>query len=402
MNYVEKYVDFLEGKLGDNEMHQFANQFANNIDFRDNFRQYLHLTRSLNESAKYFTPSSQVKSAVFSSLGLNPNAGAAVATTGLFKAPFLKSKLFAVVSSCFLTFVVTYLMMMNTQNDVYASSDFAKNSSVMKYHQDLLASNDKSFINKDDNFTPSVSEVANKAVSHVSKFISKANMITKSDAEPLKTENVDLAVNQPVINPSDFENSNLSANLMSENSSDKINVSSNVFPEYDTIFFIRSYDSKFRFEFKNTPSWYPENALVQPYQISNFNNLEVSMYYPVYKGFMVGANFRQETFYVEYDGVNSKGQSARMYQHPNLSTYSFLLRYNPLDISEKLKPFAQISIGTNIYGPIAREMAGVEFYPFDNVYFVLGAEFNQLFFKHEDNWFNAGKFSINYGLGIKF
>jgi hypothetical protein len=122
----------------------------------------------------------------------------------------------------------------------------------------------------------------------------------------------------------------------------------------------------------------------------------------MYKGLMLGANFRQETFYVEYDGMSDKGQSVRMYQHPNLSTYSIMLRYNPLDISEKIKPFAQISVGVNLYGPIMREMAGLEFYPFDNVYFVLGAEFNQLFFTHDDKSYNAGKFSINYGLGIKF
>ena len=402
MNYVEKYVDFLEGKLGDNEMHQFANQFANNVDFRDNFRQYLHLTRSLNESVKYFTPSSQVQSAVFSSLGLNPNAGAAVVPTGIFKAPFMKSKLFAVMSSCFLTFVVTYLMMMNTNNDVFAHSDFASTSSIMEYHQYLLASNDKPLINKSDNITPLVSDVADKAVNNIRKIVSKAKSVTKTDVESVKPEAVDLAVNQPDIAKSDFDNSNLSANLMNGNSSEKFAVKQNVFPEYDTIFFIRSYDSKLRFEFKNTPSWYPENTMVQPYQISKFNNLEVSMYYPIFKGLMLGGNFRQETFYVEYEGINSKGQSARMFQHPNLTTYSILLRYNPLDISDKVKPFGQVSFGTNLYGPVIREMAGIEFYPFDNVYFVLGGELNQLLFTHDEKWYNAGKFSINYGLGIKF
>jgi hypothetical protein len=179
-------------------------------------------------------------------------------------------------------------------------------------------------------------------------------------------------------------------------------IASNYQPLFDTCFFIRKYDSRFRFEFKNTPSWFAKSPTIQPYQMSIFNNLSVTFLYPLYKALILGADFRQETFYVEYEGKNDKGLNTIYFQQPNLSTFSFLMRYTPFDFTDNFRPFGQILLGGNKIGVISREMIGLEYYPFEYVFFLLGAELNQFYFTHNSTWFNASKYSLNYGMGVKF
>jgi hypothetical protein len=133
-----------------------------------------------------------------------------------------------------------------------------------------------------------------------------------------------------------------------------------------------------------------------------FNNLSVSIYYPLYKTLLIGAEYRQETFYVIYDGKDNKGKNMTYYQQPNLSTFGVSLRYSPFDLGKNFKPFGQVFLGGNIVGFVSREMLGVEYYPYENVYFLLGGELNQFFFRHGSTWFNANKLSLNYGIGMKF
>jgi hypothetical protein len=179
------------------------------------------------------------------------------------------------------------------------------------------------------------------------------------------------------------------------------------FPEYsatkyDTLTFYRSYDSKYRFEFKNTPSWFSSSPIVQPNRLNNFNNLSISLYYPVTKTILLGAEFRQETFYINYDDKEKSGQDFTFFMQPNISTYGLLIRYLPLDICCRIKPYGQIEIGGNSTGLVSREMLGLECHLFENAYLTIGGEINQFYYHHLNKWYTSSKYNINYGLGLKF
>jgi hypothetical protein len=414
MDYVDKYLNFLDGQLTDVEEMQFAQLFATDMVFRNNFRQYLSLTKSLSESSKYFTPANDVKHAVFSKLGLNPFAGEVAVKQPIRKKAFFGSKLFAVMSSSLLTFIVTYLLMLNNPEIQSKERNF--------YSSDKISNDKNSFVNNGSLFNSGSTDKIDKNSENLN-FKNQSlnqnhnfgNIAQNNNSNNLNNKTFDLSLQNSNLD-NDFENNNsiakvkqsefdlvsLSNDFKNDNSQSKFKEIDNDMLKYDTIFLIRSYDSKFRFEFKNTPSWFLNQPKLQPYEISRFNNLQISLFYPIMSGILFGADFRQETFYVEYDGLNSKGQSATLYQHPNLSTYSLSLRYNPFDFSEKIKTFVQFTTGANIYGIVTREMAGFEYYPFDNVYILLSAEMNQMMFKHQESWYDASKFCINYGLGIKF
>jgi hypothetical protein len=340
---------------------------------------------------------------------MDPFAGEIIPLPPEKKSTFFGGKLFAVLSSCLLTFVVTYLFMMNTEE---FSSAFEKNTSAsIGIENDLngFNNNKSEEIIESQYFSDEAKESEKKVKNYQNGFMNYLsedgtvfeNSVNKTSIQEYNSDldkiNEFTLINESETDKLDF--SNITDDINVQNSYKEFNFEST---KYDTIFFIRSIDSKFRFEFKNTPSWFFNQPKLQPYEISKFNNLQISLFYPVSRGLLLGVDFRQETYYVEYDGYNSKGQLATVLQHPNFSTFSLSLRYNPFDISKKIKAFGQLTFGANTYGPIAREMVGIEYYPFENVYILLSSELNQMHFKHEQNWYDANKFSINYGLGIKF
>lgn len=376
MNSVERFIDFLDDNQDKLQETTFIKDFCDDREFRESFRQYITLTKTLNESSKYFVPSDEIRRNVFNSLGL-------VATTSSVPVKtFRLSKMFAVTATAIAAFMLGY-----------AVSSYNPNS--WQYDDSgLYSGREIEFINSTDDL--------------LSKFSSKP-FIGKSSHGDVNRTQLSYSGEKETFMFDDEESSLILASNLYEAIPDNkpdFEFSGNKIidpdKQYDTLMIIRSSDEKFGFEFKNTPSWFSKDPIVQPYELNRFNNLSISLLYPIFDGLKIGADFRQETFYLEYEGFNSRDQNVFIYQQPNLSSYSLFLRYNPFDIGSKLKPFVQFNGGFNKFGYTTREMIGIEYYPFDNVYIIAGAEFNQLFFKHDAESFTSNKFSLNYGLGVKF
>jgi hypothetical protein len=391
MNNIEQYMDFLENKLDSIDEQKFAETLAIDSDFRNDFKKYMYLKKALSASSKFYTPSSELKNAVFSNLGYTVGVTDIPAITPK-KIGFFRSKLFAMIATGVTTFFLTALL--------FQLFDKNEDLNQIKTNDSMISSKS---INKNETIKPS--QVKSKQIAKQQALKPRPKLLAMNNdvksnktllPEDIKPEKIELS-------PAYNNNENLLVMAQKKNSND---LNEFLIPEnhklLDTIFFIRSYDSKIRFEFKNTPSWFESTPTINPVEFNKINNLSVSLFYPIYKTFLLGAEFRQETFYVVYDGKDSKGKNATFYQQPNLSTLGFSLRYSPFDIGNSIKPFAQIFVGGNIAGIISREMLGFEYYPFDNVYFLFGADYNQFLFTHDNNWFTANKYSLNYGIGVKF
>jgi hypothetical protein len=391
MNNIDQYMDFLDNKLDEIEEQKFAENFATDTEFRNEFKQYLFFSNALSASSDFCTPSEESKNAVFSALGIVSDTTDIPAITPK-NTGFFKSKLFAILTTSITTFFLTALM--------FQFYDEYEDMNLIKTNDSISSSKS---INKNETIIPSQVEGKQIAKQQALKPLRKL-LAMNNDVQSNKTElPEDIKPEKIELSQTYNNNENLLVMAQKKYSND---LNELLIPEnhklLDTIFFIRSYDSKFRFEFKNTPAWFYQFPIIQPSRQSNFNNLSMSLYYPVYKTLLLGAEFRQETFYVVYDGKDSKGNDATYYQQPNFSSLGLSLRYSHFDIGDNIKPFVQLFVGWNIAGIISREMLGFEYYPFDNVYFLIGAELNQFFFTHDNTWFNANKYSLNYGIGVKF
>jgi hypothetical protein len=398
------YIDYLEGNLDSKSELEFANKFAIDEDFRDGFKSYILITSAISSNIKAFGPSMNETSEIYKKLGYTipagmlPTIAVPPSKPSFFQGSALNNILL-VVGTAIATIIIMSVIgstnqFNNNQNQPIAKTN-APNSLDTKQ---IIGSRDKTSTSKTKQTTnvvignqkPLLDTAQNTIGSNqlVANDYQKDQIVSVSESPQSKTQSDEQITAHSQIHSNNISSSKYDTKFQ--------------FPLYDTCMFIRSYDTRFRFEFKNTPSWFTNTAIIQPFQLNKFNNLSVSLFYPIYKTLILGADFRQETFYLEYTGTNNQDQHLRYYQQPNLSTFGLSFRYTPFDLSEHFKPFGQLLIGANKYGFITREMIGLEYYPFEYVYFLFGAELNQFYFSHNSNWFNASKYSLNYGIGVKF
>jgi len=401
------YIDYLEGNLDKESVWEFANQFAIDDEFRDGFKSYILITSAISSNIKSFGPSINETSEIYKKLGYSiPVAILPTTIVPTNKSSFFQSAAFKNIMICLCSSALTLatiflpgilykpyisqnqpISQINVPNTVVAMQSMG--STDITVSEKAKQTYKKAYCDRKIEQEPPIES---------SKNNTESNLLVEND---IQTDQVDSGSKRRQI----FSLSEEPLAVQKQLHLNTINNSgynSNYQPLFDTCFFIRKYDSRFRFEFKNTPSWFSKSPTIQPYQLNDFNNLSVTILYPLYKTLILGADFRQETFYVEYEGINEKGQNLIYHQKPNLSTFSLLLRYIPFDFTENFRPFGQILLGGNKTGSISRGMIGIEYYPFEYVYFQLGGELNQFYFTHNSKWFNANKYSLNYGIGVKF
>lgn len=155
-------------------------------------------------------------------------------------------------------------------------------------------------------------------------------------------------------------------------------------------------------EYHATSTWNLPQETVYPANISKINNNAIAIFYGVGNNFKIGAEFRQETFYQEFNGIDANTDMRIYYkQQPNLSTFATNIRHN-LNLASNLDMTNQISLGLNEAGQVYRTMSGLEYSPYKNISILLGVEYSYLSFTHQANNFASSKVGLNYGFAYKF
>lgn len=405
MDTIEKYIRFIGKDLPVEEEAKLFSALSSDESLRSSLRSFIALEKLSGKIVHSKVPSAHLTQGIYNKLGyVVPGAIVSNAVASLAKGSalslFLRGRLFTGIVSGIGGIMATFLLFINTdlsgltnnknQVPLYAKTKseksidgvqslrnnvFGKNNNLKSYSDVQLATKPNKTVNSNSVNSPAIETV--DINDNLLTLVNQSELV-KDDASNTKN---DIAKNTKQLPTELIESS---------------------YPAFDTIYIIRSYDSKFRFEFKNAPSWSFENEVVQPGYVSKYNNLDISMLLPLDKTFHIGAEFRQETFHVRYNTILANSDPAEVLQNPNLSTYSIILRYSPFNFSQTIKPFGQISGGVNTVGGISRELLGIEILLFDNMYMMGGLEFSQFFFTHKSDWYNSNKYGIMYGLGVKF
>lgn len=398
MNSIEGFIEFCEGNQSNESEKEFIQLFSSDSEFRDSIKKYILLSSSLRTRAEQFAPSPELKSKVFSQIGFQ--APVAVAKKSIIM-DFFSGKTFPMLLSSLLTFLLTFSLMWYFDNEPRESGKFANSYSGGAHFSEWYKSSKKENIDylRSGNTLATRASIAQEQPSSLNENSERKLPVSSAETEQLEIipipeiyENIFADYGKEILadNMNKLESSDLIPNRRSE-------------VKIDTVFFlVRRAEDKFRFEFKNTPSWFSDEPRIQPLRPNRFINLSLSAFYPLFDAFVVGVEYRHENFHVKYSGKNDKDQTVNYEQQPNLQSFSLVGRYLPFELSSYLKPQLQISAGANTTGLILREMLGFEFYPFNNFYLSIGAEYNHYFFTHQNSWFNSNKFSLLYGLGVKF
>ncbi len=406
MEREELYIEFVDGTLDTDSELEFAQKFTTDESFRSGFRAYLKLINTINKNTRSYGPTLEETNQLFTKLGYTtPILLAPAHTNTKKKGKFLLfSKYFTTV---ILSSIITILLLGIYKDDNY-----------VKFGSKQLNKSENGLAEKNN---PAISTIQREG--ELSKF--KSNNLKSNENDEESSNSTDIHHNIKLFennnlntDTSNFSNKNIDrleyldialtnnqipiTNLFNQTNRDyyqntPINELFNISSEPQNI----KIENNFIIEFKNSPTLFFNPPKVNPNNLNEFNNIDLSILYQLSRNISMGLNLKQETFYLDYDGIDNTGKEYQTYQHPNLTSIGLISRYKPFKIAQNFEPIIQICLSINNNGLITRELIGLEYYPVDNFYFIIGTEINQFFFQHQKKLFNANKISLNYGIGVK-
>ncbi|MDQ1267089.1 MAG: hypothetical protein QG635_2242 [Bacteroidota bacterium] len=410
MEYQGLIHEFVDGTLPVEKEDQLFLTLASNEESRSELKQQLAIGRAIRGDVKAYTPSGTATMKIYNSLGFSPNvlsdAPAAVSKSTLWE---LISKYSQGIIGGIIAAAATALILLLFLLPAGSSGGSTLNHSTQAFNESVQQS-----------LPPAISQSDKLGTENIQKpkTIIKYIYVTKDDASAIsETPNEQKAppeqnltdeqkpshiVNYPTVkfftvNPNFLQNGNsgklypASANLPVNNFNIK-QINTGV-------------TAGITFEIKNSQSWFLPQETIQPSEYSKFNNLSAALLYSLSKYFLVGLDFRQETFYQVFEGTDEKRNLYRYEQQPNITSLGMDLRFAYKDLffnNGILYPIGQIYLGGTGAGFIGRGMLGFEYSPYNGIGFILGAEYSGLFYQHQGNNNNTGKIGMHYGIVFGF
>ena len=390
------YIDFVDGIIDKESEEEFAKLFASDESFRRGFKAYLKLITTINKNTRGFGPTVDETNQLFSRLGILPpvyalpSAGAK-AKTGKYYS-FSKSFATLILAS------ITFLLMYNSYDSIIEKSE--TNARIYESNPKLIVmESPETAINQKDSELSKMKSIQRFAKNQ-SKLPSEDD--SKNDFDELANSNnprnIHIKIEKSTIDNSFLSDDDLmkqDERIFYKNEIENL-ITMDEFEKIET-----EMTNNFNLEIKNTPTINKGTIKINPESLNEYNNMDFSIKFGLFSNFEIGLNIRQETFYLEYNGTDEFKGDYRIIQHPNILSYGIITRYKLLRIGQSVEPFMQIGINANKSGMITRELIGFEYLPIDNFYFILGAEFSQFIFQHQNAIKNANKISLNFGLGVK-
>lgn len=434
--------EFIDGELLKENEGELFRSLADSEELRLEMKQMIAMKDAIKSDTVAFTPSPQSTLNIFSTLGFQVPAAAPVPvqTPSVFQKILSSLKIYkqallgSVVSS-----VVTVAVLVSAYNyfdssdgNSYSSNTYTgSNSNNTQLFNDTSASGipyNQSFAVEN---SKQPNTVANNQNGNAQSFVKSQQVKTvykyiyvdvSKDNKENSTQSVSEAQNEQ-----NLANNNLAAqnekqnklsadkyvsqtnniirndvNLNRQDANSERMLSSEYSPYYSTLRLAPSNPLGIKVEMRGTQSWQMPAATINPAQAAALNNLSVYLNYDVSDNFNIGFDLRQETFFQEFEGVDSVGVPYWLEQQPNLTSYGLGCRVKFGEILSFANPFIQLTASYNRAGFVGRIMSGTEFKLYENFAFILGLEYNHLVFEHQNSYYNAKKINLNYGISYKF
>jgi hypothetical protein len=389
MENFEIYYDLINGKLDDTTAKKLFSSLATDDEQRLDFNSYRSVSETIKNNLNTFQPGAELKNRIYAKAGVNMMLLDNQVPTHLSSNPeFFGSKIFTGISSGILSGVVVYLLMqfvgfpsyLKNYSNSFAEKSFAKNKTIPVSESREIASDNKI--------------IQKPIIKYIYVYRDNEKILESNNLDFNKTQNpsikdvIEIAKIKEFSHPKNsqfIENSN----IKSLNQNDIFDLSKT--PD----------NLGLSFEFGSSQNWNIPRETLYPTEINQFNTLAFTVFYDINDFIKVGANIKQETFFMQYSGTEDIGSIFNYRQHSNLTTYSAVIRAftGGYDI---FKPYFQASVGANESGIVLRPQIGFEFQPNDNVSVNFGFDYSYFRFIHQNSWFTSDKVGINYGISYKF
>lgn len=417
MNYLEEMFDFVEGSLeGEKEMELFHALSADS-ELRNKMKNLYTIKNTAKENAAGYQPTAAETMAVFSALSIAPPKTLVPAQpTMADKFGVLLNRYSQGIIGAFIAAALIFgyiaitpdLEIPATSEKVPVMSSLDNNSKVTNKSDqitDKLSSNEDKSANqnnqKNNNALITGNGGSNKygninSLVHNNKLINQPSISVdnKEQIEKTNTQSKDLIDNniREVFIAESSRNLSISNSLRlsSANAYDKVDIASMntiSMPVSGTTLEDLSIELRGLSNFDN----------LSPYNLNNrfdFSNVSFAAFYDLGNGMFIGADIRQESFYINTDiNTNSFGIIS------NNTCYDLAFRYQSDVLSQiNIFPLIQLSTGWSENGYNGRLMIGAKYQLTKNISIVGGFETTE--FKHNEYNF-VNKNSITYGINLE-
>ncbi|MGE5480595.1 MAG: hypothetical protein ACM3U1_09250 [Chloroflexota bacterium] len=391
-NRSEIITDYLTGRLGRDEEEKLFESFSYDAGLREEFRNALEIDRAMRATAKSFSPPVNVTDAIFSAIEKSPVVGTASPSgwpIGFnWLGGIISAAVGAIIASTIIYFAYDFGGTQRLESGKVAkstqlasipnrrnSSPERANSIVNRDGSIGKTGRDKSFgpVPNPTNLSPEQSIVdeiqtsalyATRTISQSPAFLHGNGGQILNRAEPRGIERPDL---------SDYE--------LNENGK---------------LYWISA-------EFRGSLTKSIPEQTINPEKFNPLNNFSAAVYWRSSDEFHIGAEARQETFFLRYEGTDANGYRIKYEQTPNITTFGLSARYFPARLRlNDWKPFAQLSLGSSRYGSSVRPGLGCAYDLAPRWAMTLSGEWSAFFFTHQSSNFRANKLNLNYGINFKF
>ena len=400
--YSELIYLVIDGEASDVESSAFYSALSENPELQHEFQTAMKMNRAAESFPKKSTVPVAVTDKLFGKAGLTyiPTDAAIVATAGTAGA-IVKSGIFNNVMSYTISkigFAVIGMILgaglmylLNDNSEVLSGNINAQTNNIRQIEFAQPESNIPvmSSNSKDESPVRRVQEFKELAYNNTNSQNIQA--IENEEAEGIYEPDIQIHNSQIIQNPKVVEIAR-STNISDFDIHNRGDYSNKLLDFKDLGLSI---------EVRSSSYWNTVNENVLPSEISKFHNMSLSILYELFDNFKVGAEVRQETFYVKYISTDGLLQDYIFEQQPNLTSFGTLLRYTFLD-KETFKMFAQNNISANYYGLVYRGSIGMEYYVIPQISIIGAVDFAGLYYQHQKNTNTSEKVGFSYGINFKF
>ncbi len=405
--------DFTDGTLNPAEEEQLFQMLASNNEYRNELKQHLAIKSAVKNDVSAYTPNANSTMKVFASLGFaapiadksamsnksKPSNSGTVSKSGFWSK--FSSPIITAAVSTLATAIIAVLLFQPFLNDMEKEIN-----KLQVQNQELSKQIDNQKLNNIPVVTSKSSD--NKQISDniiKQKPIIKYVYITKEKDNNL---NNDVINGQKETN----DNSNIDMNLATIVTNKVGGITNNYINVPDNGKYVSGIDFSniyirqdlgLSLEINRLINWFDAAPTISPSNYNKLNNTAISLFYSISNNFSLGAEYRQETFFQTFRGLDNKGKLFEYQQQPNFTSGGIVARYafNNLKFYG-IVPYLQGYGGITSVGYIGRLMIGLKYSPYPNISFIISGERSQLFYKYQNRSFNNGKIDLNYGVSFSF
>lgn len=422
MNYLEEMFDFVEGSLeGEKELELFSALSAD-VELRNKMKNLYTIKNSAKENAAGFQPTAAETMAVFSALSITPPRTLVPAQPtfidkfGVVLNKYSQGIIGAIIAAA-LIFGYMAITPDNDSNDkgsrvpVVSSMEGTNqgNTGALKSTDNEMASRNGI---SNNTITGTIAGPNNNNPAPVRNSTGGNYYSYRQFAEPADNNGiVNTEKNNPVqsIEENDYNELNLALSSRNLNISDGLNLKqASAFEEAQSLALTvlpmqatGAVISGLSLEVRGLSNI--DNT--SPNKIDNgfdFSNISIAAFYDLGSGIFVGADIRQESFYIESSmKYNSEFTNTYGITSNNVN-YNLIFRYQSNIISETgLFPLIQLSGGLSDKGFNGRLMLGAK-YSMTKYLSIIGGFESTGFFPNNKSYNSINKNSVTYGLSYDF